>query len=656
MRRPTRAAALLGLLVTVSTLLRFWGGTLVPIPWINPDEIIYGELGRSLYQDGTLRILGRPTEFISLVYPALVGGPLSLGNLERGYHLLKLIQALVMSLAAVPAYLWARSLGARGWAFLAALLTVAIPGLAYSGLIMTEVAFYPLVLLAAWALAAALERPKLVHQALLVLACAAAAMTRLQAFVLLPVAANALAIDLLLDRRRARRLLRLAPAAGGLVVLVAAWAGWRLRNGGPLSRVFGAYEPAGQIHYEIGSAARFVVYHFADLAFFTGFVPICAVLCLLVVRDRADDRLRAYLATTLALCLWFPLEVGIFASQHVGYLAERNMLPLAPVLFVGFAAWLSRGAPRPRLVTAASAAAVLALVAVLPLSKLARPEAFPDSFTLLPLIRLRLNSSLADAEVALIVVCVALLLAFALLPRRYLVLLPLALVAGFGAISIEASNRIAFEADFLAGQTSGPYHRWIDERASGPVSYLYIGEPNWPAAWESFFWNRRVEHVYDLLTARIPGGLPQDSVGPLEDGRLVLVDGSPAQGEYVVSQYPVAFRGHVVGSAGEGFQLWRLDPPFRISVWIQRVAGHVRVLAYACRPGSLRLQVVGAPRSPIDLRRNDRPYRHAVIPGSGTWTGSIPAAPPRPVGTRLCTFDVSTQTSATVPVVKLAPP
>src|SRR5205085_5584277 len=128
------------LLLTVSTPVRFWGGTLVPSPVINPQRIIYGAPGRGLFPDGAVRIFGRPTEFISLVYPALVGGPLSLGNLERGYHLLKLVQALVMSLAAVPAYLWARSLGARGWAFLAALLTVAIPGLAYSGLIMTEVA------------------------------------------------------------------------------------------------------------------------------------------------------------------------------------------------------------------------------------------------------------------------------------------------------------------------------------------------------------------------------------------------------------------------------------------------------------------------------------------------------------------------------------
>jgi hypothetical protein len=112
----------------------------------------------------------------------------------------------------------------------------------------------------------------------------------------------------------------------------------------------------------------------------------------------------------------------------------------------------------------------------------------------------------------------------------------------------------------------------------------------------------------------------------------------------------------VLGSAGEGFQLWQLDPPFRISVWTQRVAGHVRVLAYACRPGRLRLEVVGTPDSPIDLRRNDRPYRRAVIPESGTWSGSIPAAPPRPVGTRLCTFDVYTETTTTVPVARLTRP
>jgi hypothetical protein len=167
-----------------------------------------------------------------------------------------------------------------------------------------------------------------------------------------------------------------------------------------------------------------------------------------------------------------------------------------------------------------------------------------------------------------------------------------------------------------------------------------------------------VEHVYDLLTARIPGGLPQDSVGPLEDGRLVGIGGAPAEGAYVVSQYPVAFRGRALTTTtgGEGLQLWRLDPPFRISVWTQRVAGHVRVLAYACRPGRLRLELVGPPRSKVDLRRNDRPFREVALPGSGTWRGSIPAAPPRPVGTRLCTFDVFSDPSVVAPVVKVVRP
>src|SRR5919197_2996413 len=249
LRRPPPVVTVLALLVGGSTLLRFWGGTQIPTPWITPDEMIYAAHGQSLWAAGHFRLLGRPSEFLSLVYPALAGLPLSLGNLERGYHALKLLQALGMSLTAVPVYLWARSLGTRFYAYVAAALTVAIPGLAYSGLIMTEVAFYPLVVLAAYALAAALERPTLVRQALLVLACAAAAMTRLQAFVLLPVLLTAAGIDLLLDRRAPRRVLRLAPAAGALVVLAAAWAGWRLRNGGPPSRVLRAYEPPGPIPF-----------------------------------------------------------------------------------------------------------------------------------------------------------------------------------------------------------------------------------------------------------------------------------------------------------------------------------------------------------------------------------------------------------------------
>jgi hypothetical protein len=151
--RAASAPLWLGLLVGASTLLRFWAATRIPTPWIAPDELIYAELSRSLWEHGTLHLLGRPTSFFSFVYPALAGGPLSLPNVHAGYTLLKAVQALLVSLAAVPVFLWGRSFVSPRLALVAAALALAIPDLAYSGLILTDVALYPVLVLTAWAMA-----------------------------------------------------------------------------------------------------------------------------------------------------------------------------------------------------------------------------------------------------------------------------------------------------------------------------------------------------------------------------------------------------------------------------------------------------------------------------------------------------------------------
>jgi hypothetical protein len=196
-RVPARSAPFwlpLAGIVALSAILRFWGALAIPAPWIAADEMVYAELGRNLVQSGKFEILGHPTGFYSLVYPLLAGLPLSLSDVGLGYGLLKALQAVVMSLAAVPAYFWGRELMSHRWALLAAALTVAIPGLAYSGLVMTEVAFYPVAVLAAWALARALVRPTPRNQAFLVGAIVLAAATRLQALVLLPVVVTAVGL------------------------------------------------------------------------------------------------------------------------------------------------------------------------------------------------------------------------------------------------------------------------------------------------------------------------------------------------------------------------------------------------------------------------------------------------------------------------------
>src|SRR4051812_47964679 len=182
-----RPGLLLVPLIAASAGLRFWAASRIPSPWITPDEQTYAELGRSLWHSGRFAILGHSTQPLSLVHPALIGVPLSAIGGVGGYTAAKAVQAVVMSLAAVPVYLWGRSLMAPRWALVAAALTLASPGLVYTGFLMTEVSFYPVLVLVAWAMAAALAEPTLDRQAILLGTMLLAFATRLQAIVLVPV-------------------------------------------------------------------------------------------------------------------------------------------------------------------------------------------------------------------------------------------------------------------------------------------------------------------------------------------------------------------------------------------------------------------------------------------------------------------------------------
>ena len=220
-RRPSPWVAV-GALVVLSTALRSWAALGVPVPWIAPDEMTYGLVGENLYRSGSLDILGGPTPYFSALVPAFVGLPLSLGNLVLGYDLLKVLQALAMSLTAVPVFLWGRSLCGARWALVAAALTLALPGLVYSGLVMTEVLFYPLLVLAGWAAARAIERPTLGRQGLLALAVVAASLARLQALVLVPAVLCAYGLDATFARSTAT-IRRSLPLLGLGAVTLARW-------------------------------------------------------------------------------------------------------------------------------------------------------------------------------------------------------------------------------------------------------------------------------------------------------------------------------------------------------------------------------------------------------------------------------------------------
>src|SRR5437763_13932157 len=161
----------------------------------------------------------------------------------------------------------------------------------------------------------------------------------------------AVAVKALLDRET-RWAVRLWPTAAGFAALGAGWAAWTLRNGGPASKLFGAYQAAGEIHYTLGDVVRFCLYHAGDVLLFTGVVPVCALAVLLAVRPVGADA-RAYLAVAASVTVWFVAEVGVFASRHVGHLAERNLFALGPILFLALSLWLDRGGPPPPTASAA---------------------------------------------------------------------------------------------------------------------------------------------------------------------------------------------------------------------------------------------------------------------------------------------------------------
>jgi hypothetical protein len=634
-----------GLLVVASAALRGYWTTWIPTPWINGDETIYALLGRSLWQSGHLWILGTPTRFYTIVYPALVGGFLSLPKAALGYSLAKWLQALVMSLAAVPVYLWGRRLASPGWALVASALTLALPGLAYSGLLMTEVAFFPVLVLAAWRMGRALETPTFANQMLAISIIALAVATRLQALVLVLAYPTAIGLKLAFERAPLRAARLHAPALVSLLALTAAWSAWQLGSGEAVGTdVFGAYRAAGEASYDPSEALKFVLYHFADVFLMTGVIPACAVALLVLRPRKLPPAGRAYLATTLAVAAWSVAEVGIFASRLVGTVAERNLFPLAPLVFLGFVMWLRAGAIRPRAATAAVVVLVVALVSFIPPSTLTTDAVRWEAFTLVSFYDIHVWAPAANLRLLLVAAVLALLILFALVPRTRLWLMPtvvLVLLVGLSGVATATSISQTRSEVQLVGKRKD----WVDSSASGPTAFLTGGETLWPAVYENIFWNPEITRIYTLPGFAVPGPLPQSSVGPESDGTIVDASGHPVSTRYVVASDTLTLFGEKIAApTGTKLVLWRVQPPFRLSTWLTGISiiktsidgrgdlsvgggmgSDAKLVAYACS-GEFKVKLVahGEPTA-VQIRTNRTVVRHARLEPWHALEESFPA-------------------------------
>ena len=447
------------------------------LPWIAPDETIYALLGRSLWETGVPSLLGTSFGGYGLVYPALIGFPLTLSNLGAGVAAAQALGALVMSSTAVAVYLWGRTVVGAWWALAAAGLTLALPELAYSGLLMSEVAVYPTVALALWATAAALARPSRARQALVLGAVVLAVGTHIRSVALIPALFVAVALHCAFVRsfepaRRQTLLLTVTAAA-----CTASLAGFAIA--GSWNDVFGAYAAAAG-GYELRSAAEGVVWHLAGIFILVAGIPLIALAAMMIEcihRRERDPAACALVATAAAWTVCLVLEVGIFASRWVDHVVLRDLLPVVPPLLLVLVLWTARRLPRPAPLTQLSAL-VLAVPAVLfPVKQFAVQAAALDAFSIIPLWRLREATSAATLEVVYVLSVSVFICIAVFLPPHLRAALPVAVAVAFVSLSvvstreIERLTRLDRAWVFDVGDP-----RWVDQAAEGPVTYLQAGD------------------------------------------------------------------------------------------------------------------------------------------------------------------------------------
>ncbi len=609
--RRRLAGLIVAALVAVSIVGRILLALDVPTPWIAPDEMIYGILGRTLYSTGRLAVGNAHSDFYSLVYPALIGGPLAWLSPQTGYQVAKALGAVSMSLAAVPAYFWARWVVSRRAAVLVAALTIALPSLAYTGLLMTETVFYPLLVVVSWVAARVIVGPTTRNQILLVALVTAAMLTRVQAGILIVVFPTA-ALLAGVGARTAPR--RFGVAFLGFGAIIGVWLVWRLFQGGG---ALGAYTVTASGGYRPFPIVRYVFYHAGDLAVLTGFFPACAAALLWFERRRLSAEARATLAVATALSLWLVLQVGTFASLYVRHLAERDMIAAAPPLFICLAVWLELGAPRTIRRTLLVSAVVLVTVLAWPLHTMLGAAAYPSALGLVPFDRLGHARLLLDG--GLVLASLVLILA----PRPVLRAVPYVLIALLGAGSVMAEQYVSTQARATQETMLGATKDWVDRATGGPVAFVYGDKLQWPAVWETLFWNRKVDGAYALPGAQVIGPAPGGYVALSNRGQVILA-GRPLPQRYAVADLGLLADGTPLAGAGTlggnvvPWRLWRLGPPMTL---IGKTAGiqvngdiyqSANIHAFDC-PVSLQLTLLAKQDEQIVVYRQGQLYRRLSV-------------------------------------------
>ena len=646
--RPTVAApVVVAGLVLLAVAIRIWLTRRIPAPWIMGDELLYSSLAKSFSEHHHMVFRQQSWPFLS-IYPAVVSPAWLAGSMDSTYSIVKAMNAVLMSLVAIPAYVWARRLVSPVYAVLVVVLVLLMPIFVYVNEVMTENLAFPVVLTALFAMALALERPTIPRQALAVAAIMLASATRLQALVLFIVLPTAIVLKVLLDTRATpppslRRFLPRAIVRYGVtfVLLVGgalAYAGYKAARGGSVHDLFGQYSGIERSGYMFGAVARWVALHVAELQYSVGLIPASAFIVLLGLAWRRGASTtpaeRAFLAVAMATTLWLVLEVAAFASRYSQRIEERNVFYLAPLFFLALAVWLDKGMPRPTGLTVAAAVVPAGMLVFIPLESLLNVSIMSDTFALVPLFRVStlFDGGTTDMRILLGLGAVAVALVFACLPRRVAVFaIPVGMAAFLALSSYSVLGSVRTQSlGALYSQDVPPKDvSWVDNRVGTDAHVVFVNNislaDNPHTLWQTEFWNRSIESVVDLV---VPPHIMLGRPGAIDrqTGRIVTSDTFAAKSvrsaPYAVAPVSLELAGKVIAKPGNFLTLYRVDHPLRLARTVSGLysdswtAGDMELVQYTTpgqrggllglrllRPTLVSRGLVGPARATLELGR-----------------------------------------------------
>lgn len=333
------------------------------------DEFLYWNLAKSFSHGAGLSWNDATVALRSWLYPVAISPVFKLASsVQAQYQAVQAVNAFMLCSVVFPAYWIARRFVGRGLGLLAALLAISVPAMNYAGIVGTENLAYLTCTLAFAGMLLALAGPSLRSAAFALLLIAAAALTRTQFLILIPILIAAMLLVAAMQGAGARREYLRAQRAllvalgfcfviGGAYALLAGRASLGLYAG----LLEGANLTAGDFIFWLRGFS-------ADVYLLAGILPTVATFALIGgAGNRRDPWVGSLVALALSASVFFVLQMSWFSAintfhwreLHVFY--ERYMFYLGPLFFTGLVAAVGRITTRAAAVSTIVGAVIVAL-------------------------------------------------------------------------------------------------------------------------------------------------------------------------------------------------------------------------------------------------------------------------------------------------------